>query len=426
MAISTVELEDKCFALVPNVLSEAEAYGRWNALVAFDEDGTPLDWVRAHDGDFFPESYRDYEDEIRKRRFQPGYSGHPIRVDIDITQVCNAKCIFCFSRPYQTADYHGVSMGSADLRKVIREFAERGTKTIRYCGGGEPLMHPEIEELLEFPGEFGLKLSLITNGDFFDRPICEKLVASVDNLHWSVNAATDQTRVKLHRPGIGSNQLSESNRWIRWIGDAAKHRPSERPMLIWATYLLLPENINEIVTATLQMQDLGVKSISFRPVYHGLHSKWTPAMIEQCKTALKDARKFADPPNFYVFTTSRNPAVDDNLNPNDFFSYCFSRELRTVMESTQDGMQFQSCGQYRGNPETSHGLDHGVNGFIHSWKDFMSKPSPRRAPGDCRNCIDVSMNVSLSFIDRMLSMNHSVTFVRAMLEGQGEWGGNCM
>jgi len=151
MAISTIELEGNRFAILPDTLSEAEAYGRWNAIIAFDNDGRPLGWVRAHDGDFFPESYLDYVKVIRKRLFQPDYLGHPIRVDIDITQVCNAKCTFCFSRPYQTVDYHGVSVRPADLYEVIRECSERGTKTIRYCGGGEPFMHPEIEKLLGFP-----------------------------------------------------------------------------------------------------------------------------------------------------------------------------------------------------------------------------------------------------------------------------------
>lgn len=420
MAITTIELEDKNFALVPDVLSDAEAYGRWNALIAFDKDGTPQGWIRAHDGDFFPESYRDYVDVIHQRRSHSDYQGHPIRVDIDITQNCNAKCTFCFSRPYQTLDYRNVSMRPTDLREVIHGCAERGAKTIRYCGGGEPLVHPEIEELLGFPGEFGLKLSLITNGDFLDRRIGEKLVASVDNLHWSVNAATDQTRVKIHRPDPGANKLSVSRRWIRWLVDAAKHRSSERPMLIWATYLLVPENIDEIVTAARQMKDLGIKSVSFRPVYHGHHSSWTPAMIEQCKAALKEVRKYADPPKFYVFTPSRNPPVAGNLNPNDFFSYCFSRELRTVLESTRAGMQFQSCGLYRGNPETSYDLNTGIDGFSRSWKDFMSKPSPSQAPGDCRKCIDVSMNVTLSFIDQMLSLNPLATFVRAWIECQRE------
>lgn len=421
MAITSIELDGKRFELISDGLSEAESYGRWNVLIAFDNNGIPLGWIRAHDGDFFPESYRDYVNEISKRRFTSGYSGHPIRVDIDITQICNANCTFCFSRPYQSAVYQGTTMRADDLREVIRECAGQGVKTIRYCGGGEPLMHPEIEKLLGYPGEFGLKLSLITNGDFLDRTISEQLVNSVDNLHWSVNAATDQTRLKIHRPSPDSNRLSESHRWIQWLVEAAKHRPSERPLLIWATYLLVPENIGEIVTATRQMRNLGIKSLSFRPVYHSLHSGWTPALMEQCKAALKDARKYADPPDFYVFTASRNPAFADYLNPNDFFSYCLSRELRTVLESNRDGMRFQSCGLYRGNPEMGHRLLSGSGGLRSSWKRFMTKPSPDQAPRDCRKCIDVSMNVALSFIFQILSVNPHATFVRAWLEGQSDW-----
>lgn len=421
MAISTIELDDKYFVILPDVMSDAEAYGRWNALIAFDEYSTPLGWSRAHDGDFFPESYRDYVDEIRRRCSQGEFWEHPIRVDIDITQICNAKCTFCFSRIYQTEDYRRAWVRSTDLRKVISKCAKCGVKTVRYCGGGEPLVHPEIENILGFPREFGLKLTLITNGDLLNRRTCEKLVASVDNLHWSVNAATDQTRIKVHRPGPGANQLSESRRWIRWIVEEAKQRQNESPMLIWATYLLIPENIDEITTAARQMRDLGIKSVSFRPVYHGLHTKWTSEMIRKCQAALREVIEYADPPRFYIFTPSRISAVAANLNPNDFFSRCYSRELRTVLESTISSMQFQTCGLYRGNTETGHRFDPGIDNFCSIWKDFMSAPLPSQAPRDCRKCIDISINVTLSFINQMLLMNPCATFVRGWLEGGAEW-----
>src|SRR5271157_640017 len=94
-----------------------DLYGRWNALAAFDRHGKLLGATRAHDGDFFPESILDYSEALRAAVTGecPGqYSDiFPLRVDIDITQACNANCTFCFSRPYQREEYRGRWGGSA-------------------------------------------------------------------------------------------------------------------------------------------------------------------------------------------------------------------------------------------------------------------------------------------------------------------------
>src|SRR5262245_4041253 len=89
--------------------------------------------------------------------------GIPAVCDFSVTNVCNAACDFC---------------GYARDKKLIgarrfvdaHAFAEAvpilGRRQIRYLTfqGGEPLLHPAIERLVETAAQAGMHVALITNG----------------------------------------------------------------------------------------------------------------------------------------------------------------------------------------------------------------------------------------------------------------------
>ena len=387
----------------------SDGHGRWNSLEAFSEDGDCLGWIPAHDGDFFPEGIEPYITFLKRMIKEPESHPFPVRVDIDLTQQCNCDCTFCFSRKYNVGEYRNQKIPYEYFQNLIGELAKGGTKSVRFCGGGEPLMHPDIRTLIKLPKKYGLKLSLLTNGDFLDSDLGELIVNNVNNLHWSINAATDGLRTKIHRSSTRVNRLSDSLYWIEKIASARMNKNKTVSPIIWGTYLLLPENIHEAIPMLNKVRSIGIDSISFRPVYHGLHSKWSTEDRSRLREVLIEIEKVKSSVDFKIFTPKRQLGKENN-NPNDFFNTCLSRNVRTVLESTSKGSYLQNCGIYRGTGSKCGVVVNRNVGFDDNWSQFTSSSNPVNAPKDCSYCIDLSMNNTLNFIQDILKKDVNATF----------------
>lgn len=412
MDAPTIELAGRRYAPVRDSVDAWSAYGLWDTLIAVGADGERLGSCSAHDGDFYPETPADYVEALRSLRRGTRVAPFPLRVDIDITQTCNANCIFCFSRPYQFPDYRGARIGRDDFAQIIDICAARGAKTIRLCGGGDPLAHPEISDLLPLAHERGLQLVVITSGDLIDDAIARGLALHVDHIHWSVNAAHDSTRSLLHRTASSTRTLSRTREFIGSIIARARGRDNRNPLMVWGTYLLLPENVDEIVESAIQMREIRVNSISFRPVHHGLHSDWSDQLIERREEALAAALLLADPPTFCVFAP-RDPLEALRSPPATHFVHCRSREVRTVIEATRMGGALQSCGMHRGDLNSGVRMERGDVRFGDAWSELLRRHDLDGAPRSCSECIDVSMNKTLEFLDDVLTRSPGASFIRA-------------
>src|SRR5437764_1237455 len=95
----------------------------------------------------------------------------PLQCSLYVTDRCNLDCAYCTeydnSRPHPSLD---------DLKKWIRKIRELGTMRIALVGG-EPLLHPNIVEILRYCRELGFATSLTTNG-FLLTP---ELIAQLEN-----------------------------------------------------------------------------------------------------------------------------------------------------------------------------------------------------------------------------------------------------
>ena len=395
-------------------------YGKWNALVAEDACGRVLGWIPAHDGDFFPESPLDHVESLRSARVQ-GIKGDeltgvwPVRVDIDITQACNNKCTFCYSRPYFPDDvYREQYIPKKHLRDLLSELAAGGTRCVRFTGGGEPLLHPNIREMLPLAHTHGMRLCVITNGDMLDDSLAGLFYEHVDHIRWSVNAATETTRQVLHRPSKRGNLLAETREIIASIvRRRERDRPGERRPMIWATFLILPENLSEMVLAARQLKDIGVDSVSFRPSYHRLGSECTKEFTSRLEEAYASLREITEPPRFFVFTPKRDMHDASNLRPSEHFHFCLSRRLRTVAEASRKGISLQTCGMWRGSGPHEGFVKFDSERFAAVWEGSRRWAPPALAPRDCEHCIDVSMNVTLGFIWQVFSDVPDARFYRA-------------
>lgn len=86
------------------------------------------------------------------------FDARPVQCSLYVTDRCNLDCAYCTeydnSRPHPSAE---------DLKLWMRKIRELGTVRLALVGG-EPLLHPEVVELVRFARELGFATSLTTNG----------------------------------------------------------------------------------------------------------------------------------------------------------------------------------------------------------------------------------------------------------------------
>lgn len=115
----------------------------------------------------------------------------PMMCVISFTYVCNALCPNC---PYTNSsirgDYKDALFMSPETFKIIAQQCGEHGAWVRISGGGEPMLHPQAVELIEYAKQAGARIGLITNGSrFSDESIRRLLDAQIDMIEFSVDAA---------------------------------------------------------------------------------------------------------------------------------------------------------------------------------------------------------------------------------------------
>src|SRR4030042_1647517 len=101
----------------------------------------------------------------REFKIKEGAEEFPLMVVLSVTYVCNSRCPGC---PYTNSTiretYKDASFMPADLFKKIADECGKYGAYLRLSGGGEPLLHPQMVDLIEYAKSKGAKIGLITNG----------------------------------------------------------------------------------------------------------------------------------------------------------------------------------------------------------------------------------------------------------------------
>jgi radical SAM protein with 4Fe4S-binding SPASM domain len=122
----------------------------------------------------------------------------PEVVEIFPTNYCNFACSHC-----RCEDSHGDEnqyMDFGAFRRLLEELYQKGIKTLEFSGGGEPLVHPQIDKIFDTMINYNFRLGLITNGYRFvdSDDLVEKALKCSDWIRFSVDAFSDDTYRKVH------------------------------------------------------------------------------------------------------------------------------------------------------------------------------------------------------------------------------------
>jgi MoaA/NifB/PqqE/SkfB family radical SAM enzyme len=109
----------------------------------------------------------------------------PILLHYYVTNRCNSRCVFCSI----WKDQPKADAAPADVRRNLSEARTAGCRFVDFTGG-EPLLHPHLEEFLAEAKRCGFITSVTTNCiSFKDR--AKKLRGLVDLLHFSLDGGSE-------------------------------------------------------------------------------------------------------------------------------------------------------------------------------------------------------------------------------------------
>ena len=79
----------------------------------------------------------------------------PIHLDIEATNRCNLKCVFCDKLPYLSPDEFG-DMEYGLYTRIVDEGLDKGLCSIKLSYRGEPLLHPRLPDMIAYARKKGI------------------------------------------------------------------------------------------------------------------------------------------------------------------------------------------------------------------------------------------------------------------------------
>lgn len=131
----------------------------------------------------------------------------PFFIDLEITTACQLNCSYCARTFMKVSPKH---MTFQMFRRILN--ASPNVIAVNLVGLGEPLLHPELERILQDLNKRKIRTSLVTNGMGLDRKKAEVLLKNgLSSLTFSLDS-TDHSIFKKYREGADLSVILDNIR----------------------------------------------------------------------------------------------------------------------------------------------------------------------------------------------------------------------
>lgn len=151
----------------------------------------------------FPAKILSHQELIRSCREEKHIP--PVHVQLNLTNRCNFSCDFCSC----SARDKKLELSYKEIMDVMSMAENMGCESVTITGGGEPLMHPEINEIIEGIADLGIVMGLVPNGTLLRRLETDVL----NRITWIRVSCSDAIRFE-------STKMGKDFDW--WIGEVQK------------------------------------------------------------------------------------------------------------------------------------------------------------------------------------------------------------
>jgi MoaA/NifB/PqqE/SkfB family radical SAM enzyme len=309
-------------------------------------------------------------------------SKSPLVVELDPTSMCNLACPDCISGSLLNKE----EIPSERLLNLTNEMIEAGVKAVILIGGGEPMMHPAIGEVIDRLGKADVRIGITTNGLYLKK----YLKVTAENSSWvrvSMDAGTDATFNRIRPSSTGKSLFNSAIRNMEVFARSKRGKLGYSFMIFnegefgfkgipikgnsLDKFRHLKTNVNEIYTAAKLAREIGCDYFEIKPMYDVNHfaiiqpKELTLIVDEQVAMA-----KELETPNFKILEASKLWASlhgESNLEPKEY-KRCAITQARTLI--TPSGVYV--CPYFRGQEQQKIG-DIQKQSFSNMWHGSLRK-----------------------------------------------------
>lgn len=191
----------------------------------------------------------------------------PSQLIVDVTEVCNLACIHCPHPDFKKSAYYAARYLEPELNaKLVDEVREHGAgicEYIRYTSEGEPLVHPQVYDMLDYAVKHsGAYVTLTTNGTIMNEKRIEKLLDS--GLHLidiSIDAHTPETYATIRVNG----KLEVTRGNVHKLLDLRDRTQKKTKIVV--SYVEQPQNTHETADFDRYWKDAGADFVIIRRLH---------------------------------------------------------------------------------------------------------------------------------------------------------------
>lgn len=160
----------------------------------------------------------------------------PMSGQFELTPVCNLQCHMCYIHKPEEDKISRQKLLPASFWIKQAQRAKDAGMLVLSLTGGETLLYPEIDELMQQLTNMGLLLSFNTNGTLIDEERVKWFLKyPPTKINISLYGATDETYQKITKAEHGFQKVSD-----------AIERLQEAGLNVYLNAVLVPENIQEL------------------------------------------------------------------------------------------------------------------------------------------------------------------------------------
>jgi len=218
--------------------------------------------------------------------FLPSVVIHP-------SNICNFDCIMCPES--RSKIQNKITMEFSLLKKLLYECSNYPIKPyLHYTGHGEPLVYPQINELIRLTNKLRFKWGLTTNGfllknyarDLIENS-CNSLIVSIHNIHQNNDAITC-TKESYYKAIEGIREI-----------DFLKKKYQRKKPVISINTVINNNNVENLKDILTELQRLPITDITFQ------HLMFSRQDLEEGKSFLLEENKLKHLIDFVKFAKNQ-------------------------------------------------------------------------------------------------------------------------
>ena len=253
--------------------------------------------------------HKDILDAIeREERFAPVY------VRLKPTNICNHHCAYCTygsgdtSQKTENRDtiLHADMIPWEKLQEILEDMHHMGVKAITLSGGGEPLTYPHILDAVRLIKDYGMDLSLISNGQLLPGDIAKEFY----DAKW--------VRISFDSP-IAHEYMN-----LRNVSEAAFHAVCDNmksfaenkkyDCVFGVNFVISKANCNHVYAAAGFLKKLGINNVKFAAMVAG-EPNYHLAIKDDVIAQIHRAKQDYESDNFQIINNYENDWQEKRVIP---------------------------------------------------------------------------------------------------------------